>query len=125
VVLALVPSLLIPLLSPAVGEHYAFGDAVVHSVSLFVAGSVFFGLAFVLSAIFDDFWRPMLIACAVALSQMLIPLAGVPFSGMLPVMSAESYFRTGQVPWVGLAIALTVGLLMIYAAVALVERRDF
>jgi hypothetical protein len=52
-------------------------------------------------------------------------LVGLPFSGMLRVMSAESYFRAGQVPWVGLGLALTVGLLMLYAAVAILERRDF
>jgi ABC-2 type transport system permease protein len=125
-VLALVPSLLIPLLSPAVGQHYGLGDTAVHSVSLFLAGSVFFSLAFLLSAVFDDLWRPMLITCAVALSQTLVgALVGLPFSGMLRVMSAESYFRSGQVPWVGLGLALTAGLLMLYAAVAVVERRDF
>ena len=125
-VLALIPSLLIPLLSPAVGEHYGLGDTAVHSVSLFLAGSMFFSLAFLLSAVFDDFWRPMLIACAVALSQTLIgALAGLPFSEMLRVMSAESYFRTGQVAWVGLGLAVTAGLLMLYAAVAIIERRDF
>jgi len=125
-VLALIPSLLIPLLSPAVGQHYALADAAVHSVTLFLAGSVFFSLAFLLSAVFDDFWRPMLITCAVALSQTLVGvLVGLPFSGLLRVMSAESYFRTGQVPWVGLGVALTAGLLMLYAAVVVVERRDF
>jgi ABC-2 type transport system permease protein len=125
-VLALIPSLLIPLLSPAVGEHYGLGDTAVHSVSLFLGGSLFFSLAFLLSAVFDDFWRPMLIACAVALSQTLIgALIGLPFSEMLRVMSAESYFRTGQVPWVGLGLAVTAGLLMLYAAAAIVERRDF
>jgi hypothetical protein len=68
----------------------------------------------------------MLITCAVALSQTLIgAFVGLPFSGMLRVMSAESYFRTGQVPWIGLGVALTVGLLMLYAAAAIVERRDF
>ena len=124
--LALIPSLLIPLLSPAIGQHYGLGDAAVHSVSLFLAGSVFFSLAFLLSAVFDDFWRPMLITCAVALSQTLIGvLVGLPFSGMLRVMSAESYFRAGEVPWVGLGLALTAGLLMLSAAVAVVERRDF
>lgn len=125
-VLALIPSLLIPLLSPVVGQHYGLGDTAVHSVSLFLTGSVFFSLAFLLSAVFDDFWRPMLITCAVALSQTLAgALVGLPFSGMLRVMSAESYFRAGHVPWVGLALALIAGLLMLYAAVAIVERRDF
>jgi hypothetical protein len=64
--------------------------------------------------------------CAVALSQTFAgALVGLPFSGMLRVMSAESSFRTGQLPWVGLGLALTTGLLLLSAAVAIVERRDF
>jgi ABC-2 type transport system permease protein len=125
-VLALLPSLLIPVLSPVIGQHYALGDTAVHTVSLFLAGSVFFSLAFLLSAVFDDFWRPMLITCAVALSQTLVgALVGLPFSGLLRVMSAESYFRAGQVPWIGFGLAVFAGLLMLCAAVAIVERRDF
>ena len=68
----------------------------------------------------------MLITCAIALSQTLVgALAGLPFSEMLGVMSAESCFRAGQTPWVGLGLAVTTGLLMLYAGVAIVERRDF
>lgn len=124
--LAVIPSVVIVWLSPAVGERYAINDTLVHSLSLFVAGSVFFSLAFLLSAVFDDFWRPMLIACAIALSQTLVgTLMGLPFSGMLRVMSAESYFRTGEIPWLGLVIAIAASLVMLYAAVSLVERRDY
>jgi len=124
--LAVIPSLLIPLLSPAVGEHYGLGETAVHSMSLFLGGSLFFSLAFLLSAVCDDFWRPMLITCAIALSQTLVgALAGLPFSEMLRVMSAESYFRAGQIPWVGLGLAVTTGFLMLYAGIAIVERRDF
>jgi hypothetical protein len=124
--LALIPSFLIPLLSPAVGQRYAFAETAVHSLSLFAGGGVFFTLAFLLSTVFDDFWRPMLIACAVALSLTLIgTVAGLPFSGMLRVMSAESYYRTGQLPWTGLVIATTVSLAMLYGAMAIIRRRDF
>ncbi|HEU5256565.1 MAG TPA: hypothetical protein VFU28_11285 [Vicinamibacterales bacterium] len=39
------------------------------------------------------------VTCAIALSQTLVgALAGLPFSEMLRVMSAESYFRAGQIP---------------------------
>ena len=65
-VLALVPSLLLPLLSPAVGQTYSVGDALVHGVCLFIAGAVFFSLAFLLSTVFSDVWRPLLIVLCVA-----------------------------------------------------------
>src|SRR5206468_5507989 len=65
-VLAFVPCLLIPLLSPTVGESYAVGSAIVHGVCAFIAGAVFFGVALLLSTVYGDLWRPLLITCAVA-----------------------------------------------------------
>jgi hypothetical protein len=76
-VLAIVPSLMIPLFSPAIGKSYGIGDALVHSACLFVAGTIFFSLAFLLSAVFNDLWRPLLLACGVAvvlaLCEPLVP----------------------------------------------------
>src|ERR1051325_11010294 len=39
--MAVVPSLLIPMLSASVGERYAMSDALVHGVCIFVGGAVF------------------------------------------------------------------------------------
>src|SRR5262249_20449733 len=52
--LAVLPSLVIPLLSPAVGQSYSVGSTIVHSLCLFAAGAVFFSLAFFLSTCFSD-----------------------------------------------------------------------
>jgi hypothetical protein len=41
-VLAVAPTLVLPILSPAVGDSYGVGDAIIHGACLFVAGSVFF-----------------------------------------------------------------------------------
>src|SRR5262245_20253897 len=65
-VLAFAPSLLIPLLSPAVGQSYCVADALVHGACLFIAGVAFFSFAFLMSTVFSDVWRPLLIACATA-----------------------------------------------------------
>jgi hypothetical protein len=105
-VLALVPSLLIPLLSPAIGEHYSIVDVMVHGLCLTVAGSVWFALTVLLSTMFRDPWRPMLVAGGLALLTALVEFAsGV---GPFQVMDAVSYFRSGQLPWVAL---LTMGVL--------------
>src|SRR6516164_558094 len=71
--LAFVPSLLIPLLSPAIGESYHVGGALIHSACLFAGGAVFFSLASLLSTIFFDLWRPLLITVVVA-----VMLSGAP-----------------------------------------------
>jgi hypothetical protein len=121
-VLALVPSLLIPLLSPAIGEHYSIVDVMVHGLCLIVAGSVWFALTVLLSTMFRDLWRPMLIAGSLAVLAALVEFS----SGVGPfhVMNATSYFRVGQLPWASL---LTMGVLsgaLAYAADRSYLRQD-
>jgi ABC-2 type transport system permease protein len=126
-VLAIVPTLVLPLLSPLVGQTYGVGDAVVHGACLFIRGAVFFSLAFLLSTVFADVWRPALIAvCALA----AVGFVEQVFHDALPtawfhVMSAESYFRGGGVPWPGLIVSALVSTAMLYGAVENISRRDF
>ena len=126
-VLALIPSLMIPLLSPAVGETYSVGNAIVHSVCLFVAGTVFFSLAILLSTVFGDLWRPLMLACAVAVVLGLteIFLRSGSLHGIFWVMTGESYFRREGVPWTGLLVAAALSGSMLYAAALNIARRDF
>jgi ABC-2 type transport system permease protein len=124
-VLAVVPSLVFPLMSPAIGENYSLRTALVHAMCLFVAGSVFFSLTLLLSTVFNDMWRPLLLACVVAvvlgISEQV--LFDTPL-GIFRTMRAESYFRTGALPWPGLLTSATVSLALLYAAAANFAARD-
>ena len=126
-VLAFVPSLLLPLLSPSIGESYAIADTLVHSACVFVGGAVFFSLAFVLSSVFSDVWRPSLIVLCVAAVLAFFELVVRELSRISPfgVMSAELYFRGGGVPWLGLLASAAVSVLMLYAASRNMARQDF
>ncbi len=126
-VLAFVPSLVIPLLSPAIGQSYSVGDTLVHGACLFIAGAVFFSLAFLLSTVFSDLWRPLLIACSVAVVLAVCELAVRELSrfGIFGVMSGEVYFRTGELPWLGLLTSAAVSAAMLYAATRNIARQDF
>jgi ABC-2 type transport system permease protein len=126
-VLALVPSLLLPLLSPAVGHVYGLGDALIHASCLFVAGSVFFSLALLLSTVFNDMWRPWLIVVFGAVVLSLLEQMSHELSryGLFRVISAESYFRGGNLPWLGLLAAAGVSVAALYAATTNITRRDF
>jgi hypothetical protein len=125
-VLAFVPALLIPLLSPAIGESYSVVAALAHGVCLFVAGTVFFSLAILLSTVFGDVWRPLLIALTVA-----VVLAGLEAFwdlsafGVYRVMSGDAYFRTGALPWAGLFVSAAASAAMLYGASATIANRDF
>lgn len=126
-VLALVPSLVIPLLSPTIGQSYGVVPVVVHGICLFVAGAVFFSLALMLSTVFSDVWRPLLIACMVAVLVALVEqlLRDVSPYGIFGAMTAETYFRHGALPWPGLLLSAAVSAALLYGASINLARRDF
>ena len=125
--LAVTPALLLPLLSPSVGQSYSAAEALVHGACLFVAAATFFSLALLLSTVFTDLWRPLLIACgvAVALSLYEAALRGQSTYGIFRVMSGEDYFRTGRLPWLGLFASASASAAMLYAATRTIARQDF
>lgn len=123
-VLAAVPSLLLPLFSPAVGQSYGIRDALIPSACLFIAGSVFFSLTFLLSTVFSDVWRPLLIALFLA-AMLAICESFVRDVSIFRVMSAETYFFAGRVPWLGLFASAAVSVAMLYGATRNIARQDF
>ena len=118
-VLAFVPSLLLPLLSPVVGQSYGLGDVLVHSGGMFIQGAALFSATFLLSTVFGDVWRPLLIVLCGA------SLLGAWQHGLFRILSAESYFRGEGVPWLGLLAIAAASATMLYGAVANISRRDF
>jgi hypothetical protein len=120
-----VPSLVFPLMSPAIGETYSLRTTLVHATCLFVAGSVFFSLTLLLSTVFNDMWRPLLLVCVVAV---VLGIAEQVFFdmplGIFRTMRAETYFRTGALPWGGLLTSAAVSLGLLYVAAANFAARD-
>jgi hypothetical protein len=125
--LALIPMLAIAVAAPIVGQAYAFADVLVYSISLFVGGAVFYALALLLATAFDDRWRAVLLTFAVAIATE-VGAGFVPALARLSpaaVMAAEGYFRTGTPSWSGLLLWLAVSIVMFFAAVRSIERRDY
>ena len=122
--IAMVPPLIIPLLAPAIGQQFSIVDSLAHGLCLFVVGALFFSLASFLSTLFGDIWRPLLIAVFIAgvaaAAQFVAPEFGV-----FKVMSGESYFRTGVLPWMGFVVSAVLATALLYSAAETLERRDF
>jgi hypothetical protein len=99
----------------------------VHAVCAFVAGSVLFSLTFLLATVFSDLWRPPLIvvgaAMCVSFAEQMV--RGLSRYSLFGVMSAESYFRDGAVPWVGLVVTAAASAAMLYVATLNLARHDF
>ncbi len=122
--IAMIPPLAIPLLAPTIGQQFSIVDALAHGLCIFFVAAVFYSLASFLSTLFADIWRPLLIAigiaCAVALASVAVPQLAI-FS----VMSGESYFRSGSLPWMGFVTSAVVATALLYSAAETLERRDF
>ena len=125
--LALVPSLLIPVFSPAVGEHYPLADALVYPLMVYAGGMVFYTLSLLLSTVFEDQLKPIIVGLGVAFGMSLVALfsrSAARYS-VFRVMSGEDYFQRGVVPWAGLAVCLALSAVLYFAALRVLERRDF
>jgi hypothetical protein len=126
-VLAISAALVVPLFSPAIGQSFSAADALVYGMCLFVAGSMVFSLAFLLSTVFTDIWRPALIAIVavylLVFGEQATP--GMSGYGILHVMSAQSYFAGNGIPWAGLIVSAGVSAALLYGATVNIARRDF
>ncbi len=122
--LAFIPSLAIAVFSPVIGQRYALADALVHATCLFTVGAMFFSLAFLLSTMFTDIWRPLLIAGGVAVALSLCE-STLDVNGFFRVMSGSTYFSAGAIPWIGLLTSAAISAVMLYGAFVRVARRDF
>jgi len=118
-------ALLVPIVSPAAGEHYSVAAALVHALCAFVACGVFFSLAFLISTEFSDIWRPLLITLAIAFALNLCEQILDARNGLFGVMSGAAYFRSGRVPWIGLLLAASASAAMVWGAARNLARRDF
>ena len=126
-VLAVLPSLLLPVLSPSIGQTFGIGAALAHGTCAFVAATVLFSAASLLSTVFTDVWRPALIVCAIAAALGIVE----PFFGELSryslfgLMDGEAYFRSGGMPWLELLASAAVSAAMLFATSRNLARQDF
>lgn len=122
--LTMIPPLVIPVLAPSIGQQFGIVDALAHGLCLFFVAALFYSLASFLSTLFGDFWRPLLIAFMVACFAAVVQFA-VPELGVFRVMSGETYFRNGTLPWIGFLTTAVVASALLYSAAETLERRDF
>ena len=122
--IAMIPPLIIPVLAPAIGQQFSVVDSLAHGLCLFFVGALFYSLASFLSTMFGDIWRPLLIAVFVACGAALLQVLA-PDLGLFRLMSGETYFRTGALPWMGFLTTAVLASALLYSAADSLERRDF
>jgi ABC-2 type transport system permease protein len=125
--LAVVPTLLVWALSPLVGQRYKIADALAYALMTFAGGMFFYGLALLLSTVFGDQLKPILIGMAVAIAMGMVTLFSRRLAeySVYKVMSGQRYFAEGVPPWAGLLVCLALAASMFFVSLRVLERRDF
>jgi hypothetical protein len=124
---ALAPSLMFPIVSRLTGGDGTFESTVVYALLLSLGGMIFPAFSFLLTTVFNNHWKVIATGFAVVFIS-FFPIRLVeecPWWHIFHVMSGETYFRYGQIPWPGLLASLAVSALMMIVAVRIYERRDF
>ncbi|HEY2039214.1 MAG TPA: hypothetical protein VGG95_06090 [Edaphobacter sp.] len=132
IVLGLASALLIPALSLLVGEAYPFPQALAFGVWMSVAGFVILAFGLLLSEIFEgEFTAPGVGLCS--MTAILLGYRGHTLRGwnIFDVMSASvsidprTQLLTGTFHWLHLATCLSVSMVLLFTASAVVKARDF
>jgi ABC-type transport system involved in multi-copper enzyme maturation permease subunit len=113
ITLCLIPAIVLPLVSPAVNESYEFGAALNYGLSLFLYLAVLLSLGALLSCLFEDLWKPLLIGIAVAVVLGMIEYR---VEG-LEVLSVDA--------WTGRVFAALLTIALAWFAAQQLERQDF
>lgn len=123
VILALVPSLTLPIIAAVQGFDYGIGR-VLEFVALLCGAGFFF---YALSALFGQlFGNASVFVCIVIYYALwpFLPIDRFPAWHPFGVMSGEQLFLAGSVPWVGLLGYAAAAILLLVAHVRLAERLD-
>jgi hypothetical protein len=123
---AILGSLLISALAPTQGQSFPVPEAMVHAL-LAVGGVLALYGAFVfLSATMGELSKAIVGGALLFLYGLFTFVAsGVRRYSVFRVMTGDTYFLRGEIPWLGLAACCAFALALMYASVRVVERRDF
>jgi hypothetical protein len=124
--IALIPLLFLPLMARFQGRWFSWRDAMLYALLMAFGGAVLFFFSFLLTVILGNWLAAFVIAEAPLLALVVFHiLSGTrPWWNILGMMSGESYFYHGQIPWLGLLISLILSTIFLFAAVRIYERRD-
>ncbi len=123
---ALLPSLLLPIMARFHGQWFSWGDTLIYTLLMIFGGAVFFCFAFLMTVILRNY-LVVLVTAEVVVFALFLPflsLGARPWWNVFGVMAGESYFYHEQIPWPGLLISMILSAVFMFAAVRIYERRD-
>jgi hypothetical protein len=125
--LALVPYILVPLSAPLVQQSYLFGRALGYAAILMTSGISFVLFGILISVALEGTTWPATIGATTVFLFLALGEAVKRLALYAPsaVLSGETYFRHGSLPWLGMSVSLMVASLMLAFALWIVKWQDF
>jgi len=122
----IVSSVLVCALAPTQGQSFPLREGAAH-VLLAVSGvSALYGLFVFLSATLGEVSKAVAGGALLFLYGMFTFLtSGVRRLSVFRLMTGDTYFLRGEVPWLGVVACVAVSAALMYASLRVVERRDF
>lgn len=131
-ILAVVPSLLIWVLSPLAGFSYPLGEALGHSILMAGAGLIFYSWGLILSHLMQgEFSTPTLALSVCLVLFIAFKLLRLEIYNPFDLMSGRyfldpnTFLLHGSLPWLPLSVFLMITLVMVIVSVRIAEMRDF
>lgn len=123
--LTLLMLLIPPMLNPLFGTSYSWSVALVAWPFLMLPTMAFYWFSVLLATFLDELWQGLISLAAVG------AVAGFSMSGAIPgvqwagYLTGAHYLMTGTMPWGTILLCTLLSMAFYYAAVAVIERREF
>jgi ABC-2 type transport system permease protein len=136
VAMALVPAIVVPILSPQVGQHYDVLQALQFSLLWACSGSAIYALTSLLSYLMEGEYSAMLVSIPALMiygAMLQLPwLSRVTALDIFHLMNGEDmaffdetrHLITGPLPWIALIVTVTASSLFVFAAGRRMQQRD-
>lgn len=123
---AILGSLLVSALARTQAQSFPIRDTLIHAWLALVGVAALYGLFVFLSATVGELNKAMLGGAVLLLYGLLTFLIdGVRRYSVFRLMTGDTYFLTGEIPWAGVVACCAFSLAMMLASVRIVEGRDF
>lgn len=125
--LALAAYAIVPLAFPLVHQSYPFGLALRYASILAVSGLSFVVYGILISTLLEGSSWPAILGATTAFLTLVVGQLMSAFGRYSPfsVLSGESYFQHGVVPWAGISVSLLIASFMLTLALWIVKWQDF
>jgi hypothetical protein len=124
--LAVAPTVLVCLLAPTQGQSFPIREGLAHALLALSGVSALYGFFVLLSAALGELSKAVLGGTVLFLYGMFTFLTnGVRKFSVFRLMTGDTYFTRGEIPWLGVLACLACAVTLMYASVRIVERRDF